>query len=145
MLLTSLTAYSEQDIHIIIKTNKVVTMVQRQHNCRVSLMNLTKITFSFTIASIIMLHVGYGRRTSTIVLTAFNNPSPAGNKSVATKQCFRLYAHVTPCLTSWWRISVNKEISKLSSRFLVTSLHSHIEIKTFISVQQKATLPEQRK
>jgi len=32
MLLTSLTTYSEQNIHIIIKTNKVVTMVQRQHN-----------------------------------------------------------------------------------------------------------------
>ena len=32
MLLTSLTAYSEQNIHIIIETNKVVTMVQRQHN-----------------------------------------------------------------------------------------------------------------
>jgi len=31
MLLTSLTAYSEQNIHII-ETNKVVTMVQRQHN-----------------------------------------------------------------------------------------------------------------
>ena len=32
MLLTSLTAYSVQNIHIIIETNKVVTMVQRQHN-----------------------------------------------------------------------------------------------------------------
>ena len=34
MLLTSLTTYrpSEQNIHIIIETNKVVTMVQRQHN-----------------------------------------------------------------------------------------------------------------
>ena len=32
MLLTSLTTYSEQNIRIIIETNKVVTMVQRQHN-----------------------------------------------------------------------------------------------------------------
>jgi len=32
MLLTSLTTYSEQNIHIIIETNKVVTMVQWQHN-----------------------------------------------------------------------------------------------------------------